>query len=383
MIDPIASLPDVDPKGPVAPPSVKADGSDVFGPPLSAAGGDDVPTPPEVKGPPLPDGLPPGTPVNVIQYYNDPTGGALSEPVEVAGAAETKAEPPLYGPPKPPNVVPYTNDPTGGALSEPFEVEEAAPALYGPPQPPNVVPYTNDPSGGALGEASSAAEGAALLEDLAVAREVVDAVLPDAFVVGVSGPRGGVFNLTSFADGSNTQFGAAGLNKPGQSIVGTLNVDDGDVGGEVGFGLTKKVDIPALANTDALFFINARSDSLPGDLELSDGPLPLPVVEEGETVTLSVNFGGVYSMTDGAVAAAAVVGTSGTGLPPNIAARVGAEAADTVPYDGWAGVAWRATATFDEDGLVSVKVGDTDVPVDKLDDFIGDALTDVQGSLGR
>ena len=243
--------------------------------------------------------------------------------------------------------------------------------------------YTNEPSGGALGEKIEG-EPVPILssEDMEriqnIVGDVVDAALPDALVVGVTGPRGGTFGLESFATGQRTSFNALGLNKPGQSVVGTVALgEDGSVGAEVGLGYAKKIKIPALANSEGLVFVNIRSDSLPNDFEWKpDGSNGLiPDVKEGETVTVSVNFGGAYSISDAAAAAGgAAVGSLMVPPVPGPGATLAVETANATGYDAWAGVAWRATATFDDEGLRSVKIGDVEIPADEIGDFISNIL---------
>lgn len=246
------------------------------------------------------------------------------------------------------------------------------------------VAYSNEPTGGALGNRDGEQSVPFLSEqDVQKIKEIVtdtvDVVLPDALVLGVSGPRGGTFGLESFATGDQTSFNSLSLNEPGQSVVGTVALDqEGNINAEAGFGYAKKIKLPALANTEALVFVNARSDSLANDLEWkSDGSNGLiPDVKEGETVTVSVNFGGAYSISDGA--AAAVYGGVGSAIVPGTggsAARLGVEAANATGYDAWAGLAWRATATFDSEGLVSVKIGDTEIPAEEIGDFVGNVLS--------
>ncbi len=240
--------------------------------------------------------------------------------------------------------------------------------------------YTNDPTGGALGQPDpmpiTSRESALKIKE--IVGDVVDAVLPDALVVGVTGPRGRTFGLESFATGDKTSFNALGLNAPGQSVVGKVALDsEGNINSELGFCYAKKIKIPALANTEGLVFVNVRSDSLPSDLEWkSDGSNGMiPDVKEGETVTVSVNFGGAYSISDAAAAAIGAAAGAAMILPvPGPGARLGAEAANAPGYDAWAGVAWRATATFNSEGLASVKIGDTEIPVDQIGDFVGDMM---------
>ncbi|WP_227270877.1 hypothetical protein [Roseobacter weihaiensis] len=244
------------------------------------------------------------------------------------------------------------------------------------------VAYSNEPTGGALGNRDGEPDIQKIKEIVA---DTIDVVLPDALVLGASGPRGGTFGLESFATGEITSFNSLSLNGPGQSVVGTVALDqEGNIKSEAGFGYAKKIEIPVLANTEALVFVNARSDSLPNDLEWKpDGSSGLiPDVKEGETVTVSVNVGGAYSVSD--AAAATVYGAVGSALVPGsggFATRLGAETANATKYDAWAGLAWRATATFDSEGLVSVKIGDTEIPAEEIGDFIGNVLGKSAGKI--
>lgn len=196
---------------------------------------------------------------------------------------------------------------------------------------------------------------------------VVDALLPDALVVGEThgnlpgvgdALKGGNFALYGFENNNLTYFGARpvrslppiptplGEIKQGISIVGTANAG----GQEGGLGYTAKVPTPA---GDMLIFINGRS---------GDATLDRLLGGEGSG-TVSVNLGAAYSATDGGIRLAA-------GTVPG-AAFVAAAAERLSGFDGWVGAAYRATAMFDEGRLVSVKIGDVDLPIERLGEDFG------------
>lgn len=226
-------------------------------------------------------------------------------------------------------------------------------------------------------EASSNIEG---VERVEVARQwepdplgnVVKALVPDAVIFGESHGntllgtfgRGGNFALINTNNGSVSYFGsqylgpAPPLPTPGGiangafSVVGTAGARE-----EAGFGVAYKLPTPV---GDVLFFLNGRQDAAAaGSLRnILQGKVP-------GTQTVSVNFGAAYSASDGAVRLLA--GSVPGGL-------VAGAALEIAGVDGWIGLGWRGSATFENGKLKSINISGVEIPASQIAQVLGNEL---------
>ncbi len=194
---------------------------------------------------------------------------------------------------------------------------------------------------------------------------VLSALIPDALVIGEThgpvigrGLQGGNFHLSNPLTGSHSYFGSQLLQplppiptplgpiKQGISLVGTAGTSPA----EGGLGYAAKVPTPV---GDLLVFVNGRAGSEDAMNALLRGE---------RNGTASVNFGVAYSVSDGALLGVAAA------LPVPVGPLLAA-AAREVPADAWVGVAYRATASFEDGQLQSLKIGDVEIPLDRIGEF--------------
>ena len=211
-------------------------------------------------------------------------------------------------------------------------------------------------------------------------KKIGEIIKPDAIAVGEThgdtplGPlgRGGNFMLISTKDGSRSYFGAHflrpapllptpfGIARGSISAVGTNNGN----GDEAGIGIAYKLPTPA---GDLLFFINGRQDAATGGnlIDAMNG-------KAKGTITASVNFGVVYSVSDGVTKLLAVP-TNGGSL------AVGA-ALDGVGVDGWLGAGYRGSATFKDGQLQSINISGVTIPAAEIGGFLTNQVQNIRNS---
>ena len=210
-------------------------------------------------------------------------------------------------------------------------------------------------------------------------QNIVEVLKPDAFVFGEThaswlGGRAGNFGLISTKNGAITYFGskpfspipdksnplsspilkrfAMGGAIPSVSLVGSNN----GKGDEAGLGLSWKVPTPA---GDLLVFANFRQDS--GTVGNLIDNLKGKGQKDG---TVSINIGGCYSASDGAIISLGAV----AGGP--VGARIGGAISEVAP-DAWLGGAWRGTATFENGKIKSINLSGVEIPFDQVAGVIG------------
>jgi hypothetical protein len=195
---------------------------------------------------------------------------------------------------------------------------------------------------------------------------VLRALVPAAIVLGESHGQvvgrlfqGGNFTLINPTNGARNTFHSQLLTplppipspwgpiNQGISLVGTTNRPS-----EGGLGYSAKVPTPI---GDMLVFANARGQTRNAWDALVRGE------RDG---TASINLGLAFSATDGAATAL------GGMLPPPAGPALMA-AIRSLPVDGWIGVAYRASATFEGGQLRSLKIGDVELPLDRLGSLFG------------
>ncbi|XVJ70337.1 MAG: hypothetical protein HEQ39_12335 [Rhizobacter sp.] len=184
--------------------------------------------------------------------------------------------------------------------------------------------------------------------------------------------RGGNFGLVSTKDGKTTYFGSQflrpappiptplGLARGSVNVVGT----NGPAGDESGIGVGYKLPTPA---GDLLFWLNGRQDVATGGnlIDILNG--------KGQgTQTVSVNIGVAYSVSDGAVKLLAGA-TSGASL------AVGA-GLDAAGVDGWLGIGYRGSATFENGKLKSINISGVEIPAAQIGQVLGGQLQQVRQS---
>lgn len=235
------------------------------------------------------------------------------------------------------------------------------------------------------------------------ARNVFDALTPDAIVIGATkssfaNPKGknpvgyavesvkgiagggGVFLLFNPITETNIIFGTKTLQalpsvptpfgdiKSGLSVVGSVRGDNH----EAGIGYSAVVPTPV---GDVLLFINARAGNggqfgealkLIGDYAAGNSGESLEGKADG---TYSVNLGAAYSVSDGAVTIAqgAFAGTGLTAAPAIYAGEAIKGFGDL-----WLGGAWRAEVTIEDGKITSLKIGDTDIAYEKIGEFLAE-----------
>lgn len=210
--------------------------------------------------------------------------------------------------------------------------------------------------------------------------KIGEVLKPDAIVFGEAHGdtplgaigRGGNFGLISTKDGKVSYFGAQflrpappiptpfGIAKGAVNLVGT----NGAKGDEGGIGVGYKLPTPA---GDLLFFINGRQDVATGGnlFDILNG--------KGQgTQTVSVNIGAAYSVSDGAVKLLAGA-TSGASL------AVGA-ALDAAGVDGWLGIGYRGSATFENGKLKSINISGVEIPAGQIGQVLGGQLQQARNS---
>jgi hypothetical protein len=185
--------------------------------------------------------------------------------------------------------------------------------------------------------------------------------------------RGGNFGLVSTTDGKTTYFGSQflrpappiptpfGIARGAINLVGT-NGPKGDEAALVGLGY--KLPTPA---GDLLFWLNVRQDAL------TVGNVIDTLSGKGQgTQTLSVNIGAAYSVSDGAVKLLAGA-TSGASL------AVGA-GLDAAGVDGWLGIGYRGSATFENGKLKSINISGLEIPAAQIGQVLGGQLQQARNS---
>jgi hypothetical protein len=203
----------------------------------------------------------------------------------------------------------------------------------------------------------------------AVGQAAWEAAVPDAWVVGEThgGPlllSGGNFKIFSFADGSATYFGTKPLSGkvpnpfslPGNGrfgIVGTI----GPNGHEAGPGFCGRVPTPL---GEVAIFANIRQSGL--TVDSLQRQIQNTRDKPGSEFTVSINFGALYSVSDGALLAfTAASGGSGAAL------KLGADAAG---LDAWLGLVWRASVTFKNGQIDHFNISGVKVRPDELGSFL-------------
>lgn len=213
------------------------------------------------------------------------------------------------------------------------------------------------------------------------AGKVLDAIVPDAIVVGESHGdtplgqlgRGGNFGLISLKDGSISSFSAQYV-KAGRlgplngafSVVGTIGPFGNKPSDEAGYGFSTKIPTPI---GDALAFINVRQNGVTGK-NLLDFIQNNP----RKDFTVSVNVGGAISVSDVGVRALAASTTGGTGLP---LVNAGLQA---LGADAWVGLGWRGSLKVENRQPVSINISGAEIKLPDLGNFIGNALSDARRS---
>lgn len=207
------------------------------------------------------------------------------------------------------------------------------------------------------------------------AEAALEIIIPDAVVFGEThnppgfpGLAGGNFVLINAKTGQPSYFGAKPVKKladielkdgtkipQGISIVGSANPDTDEAGG--GYTATFPTPIGKI-----LFFANIRQDGL------TAGKLAEKIAgKEGDgKFTVSVNVGAAYSVSDGLTIASA-------GLNPAFAGGL-RTVTEATGGNLWAGVGYRAQATFENGQLSSLKIGGVDVPIEKLGEFLANQV---------
>jgi hypothetical protein len=182
--------------------------------------------------------------------------------------------------------------------------------------------------------------------------------------------RGGNFGLISTKDGQVNYFGA----KPtGQTVklgpLGDASVSvvgsNGAKGDEAGMGLTWKVPTPA---GDILMFANARQDAATG------GNLIDAIQGKAQgTVTVSMNIGAAYSVSDGAALLLSNTAAPGSGI-------VAAAALEMAGADAWLGVGYRGSATFENGTLKSLNISGVEIKPEDFGRVFGNAVQQARKS---
>lgn len=212
----------------------------------------------------------------------------------------------------------------------------------------------------------------ALSDGIGKAAEILK---PDAVVFGETHKvspllRGGNFGLISTQDGQVSYFGA----KPtGQTVklgpLGEANVsivgNNGAKGDEGGMGLTWRVPTPA---GDILMFANARQDAATG------GNLIDAIQGKAQgTVTVSMNIGAAYSVSDGAALLLSNTAAPGSGV-------VAAAALEMAGADAWLGVGYRGSATFENGSLKSLNISGVEIKPEDFGRVFGNAVQEARKS---
>ena len=272
-----------------------------------------------------------------------------------------------------------TQPPSSAAPAAPRPRADAQAAPFPAPTAPAVAPPPASEGPAGPPDAGGVAEALAPPSEVASAKgigraigDVLSAVIPDAFVIGETHSRleglpgilnGGNFFLANPFAGTYTYFGTKpvpgiklppiGPFQPSVSIVGTVNARTGEQ--ESGLGLTGVLNTPI---GGVALFVNGRG---------GDGARIDDILRSGDgSGTFSVNFGFIMNESAVMTAGGALLGFPGAGYSLNaVMTAVGAR--------GWVGAAYRTTATFDEGRLVSLKIGDVEIPADRLADLFGGA----------
>jgi hypothetical protein len=180
--------------------------------------------------------------------------------------------------------------------------------------------------------------------------QAAELLKPDAVVFGETHKvspllRGGNFGLVSTQNGQVSYFGAKG--------------------DEAGVGLSWKVPKPA---GDILMFANARQDAATGGnvIDAMQGKV------QG-SVTVSVNIGAAYSVSDGAALLLSNTAAPGSGI-------VAAAALEMAGADAWLGVGYRGSATFENGALKSLNISGVEIRPEDFARVFGGAVQQARSS---
>lgn len=200
-------------------------------------------------------------------------------------------------------------------------------------------------------------------------RDAVELIWPDGIFVGgtfrtVAGGAGHFATYGINTGRWNTYNSQAIPFTKGFSMVGTVSLADIRQQ-EGGVNFSKRIPTPA---GDALLFINVRQDALtvPGVAEALTGT-------SDDKVTVSLNLGFMYSVSDGAIKG---LGAAAGGP---IGAMVAAAATGIGP-DAWVGLGWRASATIENGEIVSINISGHEIAADDLPGFLSSQREAVEDS---
>jgi hypothetical protein len=165
---------------------------------------------------------------------------------------------------------------------------------------------------------------------------------------------------------ANPVLGVGGV-KFSIAVVGTVNSKTGAQEG--GLSLTGIIPTPI---GKAMVFINFRATTV-GDLTAAQND------RSGKKITFSANFGAGLSASDVAANLSGVAVAAGISTVPGLqflGANIGRAftaavqgGLDAANANAWVGVANRASVTFQNGQIVSIKIGDFEVPFEKIGEF--------------
>lgn len=213
-----------------------------------------------------------------------------------------------------------------------------------------------------------------------IAKTALDTVLPDGLFIGYTvNPAGQPMiggKIPGFSHGhfltygiSDGKFGSYSTKPVARTPWGTLSVV-GTVrpnGQESGLNLSGLIPSPV---GDFLWWINFRNDKLTAE-QLGNA---IQGTRNGKPLTLSMNFGPMYSASDGTLKALlAHPATAGAAVLPALAA-------ETAGANAWVGVGWRGSVTFKQGRIDSINVSGTSIPWSQVGGFLAQKTAQMRNS---
>ncbi|XVJ70339.1 MAG: hypothetical protein HEQ39_12345 [Rhizobacter sp.] len=259
------------------------------------------------------------------------------------------------------------------------ELDPPAPSPSGRLNSPSLQATNNALTSSDVDSASGVKAPVQIASAASVGKKVLDTLLPDGMFIGYTiNPKvqpkvGGVplfahghFLTYAFSDGKFGDYSTKPvLTTPwgGLSVVGTVR----PTGQESGLNLSGLIPSPV---GNFLWWINFRNNKLTAEGLVQ----AIQNTKDGKPLVLSMNFGPMYSASDGAFKALlSNPATAGAAVLPALAAE--ASGANL-----WIGLGWRGEVTFKDGKIDSLTISGTKIPWSQIGGFLEQKTAQLQKS---